>query len=47
MNKTPKFLYKLSVNMVNTKDKNDKIYDTTTNKLKQKPCHIKIAHLSE
>ena len=33
--------------MVNFKHKNDKINETTTNKLKQKPCHIKIAHLSE
>ena len=47
MNKTPKCLYKLSVNMVNYKHKIDKINDTTTNKLKQKPCHIKIAHLTE
>ena len=43
--------------MVNTKYKNDKIYDTTPvkykndkicdNTPKQKPCHSKIAHLSE
>ncbi len=30
-----------------TNDKNDKIYDTIPVKLKQKPCHIKLAHLSE
>ena len=47
MNKTSKCWYKLSVNVVNTKDRNDKIYDTIPVKIKQKPCHIKIAHLSE
>ena len=47
MNKAPKCCYELSVNMVNIKYKNDKINDTTPVKLKQKPCHIKIAHLSE
>jgi len=33
--------------MVNTKYKNDKIYDTFPVKLKQKPFQIKIAHLIE
>ena len=47
MNKPPKCCYELSVNMVNIKNKNDKINDTTPVKVKQKPCHSKIAPLSE
>ena len=35
MNKAPKCCYKLSVNMVNTKYKNDKIYDNTPVKVKK------------
>ena len=47
MKKTPKCLYTICVNIVKTTDKNDKTYNTIQVKLDQKPCHIKIAYLSE
>jgi hypothetical protein len=47
MKKTTKCLYTLSVNIVKTTETNDKTYDTIPVKLQQKPCHIKIAHLSK
>ena len=40
-------MYILSVNFAKTTDKNDKTYDTIQVNLEQKPCHIKMAHLTD